>query len=106
MSLVLIGLVGLAVLVALWSRCHEARRNRFLVDSGSCKSFDTTAAELRLARVRRDYLAVICARSRDRTRRARLHAQACRTVRARAYFHRETTAGAPRVVTEADKSPG
>ena len=86
-----IGLVVVAMLVAFLCRRHEERIYRRPPEgSDTSRYFDATSARTRLARVRRDYLAVVCARSRDRRRHHRLHVEACRSVRRRSYFRRST----------------
>jgi hypothetical protein len=87
-----IALVLVAIMAAfLWQWCETRMRRWITEDSGAVKPFDATSARVRIARVRRDYLAVVCVRSRARNRKSQLHAQFCRTVRARAYFRRHTT---------------
>lgn len=84
-----IGLVVVAMLVVFLCHRHEERiYRRSQANPCSGKSFDASPACKRVARVRRDYLAVVCTRARDRDRRRQLHAQVRRTLRRRAYFQR------------------
>lgn len=102
-----IGLIIVAGLVAILCRKHEERIcRRSPENSDTGKSFDATSACDRVARVRRDYLAVVCVRSRERSRRIRLHAQVCQTIRGRSYFSRTTATGSSSAATETEQSPG
>ena len=105
MSLIdVIGLVVLAVLVAFLCRRHEERICRQIPENSlPGQSFDATQVCKRIQRVRRDYLAVVCAHSRNRSRRERLHAQVCRTLRGRSYFRRSAMDTAQPTEVEAGK---
>ena len=102
-----IGLVVVAVLVAFLCRRHEARFCRHSTEnSDTGKFFDATSACDCVRRVRGNYLAVVCARSRDHGRRIRLHAQVRRTLRGRSYFSRCSANSPPPGVKEAEQSLG
>jgi len=91
----LMGLVVVAVLVMFLCRKHEERMYRHPPENQILgQSFDAASVCDRVARVRRDYLAVVGARSRGRSCRDRLHAEACRTVRGRSYFRQATNLAA------------
>jgi hypothetical protein len=87
-----IGLVVVGTLVAFLCRRHEERIcHRMPERSHRTGSIDASRICQRIRRVRGDYLAVICARSRNGERRKQLHEQVCRTLRCRAYFRRNAT---------------
>jgi hypothetical protein len=101
-----IGLVVVAVLVDFLCRRHEERICRRIPENSQTgKSFDATLVYHRIQRVRRDYLAVVCARSHDRSRRKELHARIGRTLRCRSYFRRRAMGNPHPAASEAEQGP-
>ena len=101
----LLDVIGLVVvLMALLCRRHEARICRRIPENSYMgKSFDAAQVSQRIRRVRGNYLQVVCARSRDRSRQKQLHAQICRTLRCRSYFRRDTTDKPQPLASEGEK---
>ena len=85
----IIGLIVLAILVSFLCRRHEVRIcRRGEAGSWPGQGMDVTPVSRRLQHVRADYLAVVSARPRDRSRQRRMHAAARCAPKQRAYFRR------------------
>lgn len=83
-----IGFTIVALLVFfLLLRYEERLGAKRMARERAGKGFDPAPISQRLEQVRRDYVAVVCARPRNRDRRRRLHAAANCALKRRAYFH-------------------
>jgi hypothetical protein len=83
----IIGLIVVAILVSFLYRRNEARVCRRIDErTWPGKGIDVTPVSERIQHVRENYLAVVCARPRDNSRRRRLHAAARCALKQLAYF--------------------